>query len=95
MKKNKKILIPLILIAFVIGFICLFRTNTYSYSLEKEEKSVVNQYRLYVNNKNGKHIDGKVDVTYLNGKKQTIKVKKDGTLIIKSVIKKIDNPKRR
>ncbi len=95
MKKNKKLLIPLILIVFVIVFICIFKTYTYSYSLEKEEKSVVNQYRLYVNNKNGKHIDGKVDITYLNGKKQTIKVNKDGKLIIKSVIKKIDNPKRR
>lgn len=95
MKINKKVLIPLILIVFIIGFICIFRTNTYSYSLEKEEKSVVNQYRLYVNNKNGKHVNGKVDVTYLNGKKQTITVDKEGKLIIKSVIKKIDNSKRR
>lgn len=95
MKFKKKLLISfLILIVFILSFLFI-RSKSYSYSLVKEEKSVVNQYRLYVTNKNGKHIDGTVDVTYLNGKKQTIEVTKDGKLIIKSVIKKIDNPKRR
>ncbi len=70
------------------------KKTDYSYSLEKEEESVVNQYKLYVN-KNGKHVDGKIDITYLNDEKQTINVDKNGKLIIKSVIKKIENPRRR
>ena len=95
MKMKKWYLIPLLILIVLIICFVFFKSESYSYSLEKEEESVVNQYRLYVNDENGNHIDGKVDITYLNGKKQTIEVSKNGKLIIKSVIKKIDNPKRR
>lgn len=95
MKNIRRFLIIFLVLFALIVCLFIFTDNTCSYSLVKEEKSVVNQYRLYVNSKTGRHVNGSVDITYLNDKKETIKVDKKGKLIIKSVIKKISNPKRR
>ena len=94
--KKKKIFILIIIIIVVAGL--GFGYNTYkknyeicSYKWHKVENSSIGQYKLYITNKNGKPVDGRVLITYLNGKSKYEDINKD----VKSVIKKVSNPKRR
>lgn len=98
--KKKKIFILIIIIIVVAGL--GFGYNTYkknyeicSYKWHKVENSSIGQYKLYITNKSGKPIDGRVLITYLNGKSKYEDINKDGKMYVKSVIKKVSNPKRR
>lgn len=98
--KKKNVVKILILIVIVIGLFFgykIYKKNyeICSYKWVKEEKSYVGQYRLYVNDKNGKHVDGSVMLTYLNGKVEYVNVSSKGNLYIKKTIKKVSNPRRK
>lgn len=101
MKLKKKNLLVLILVLVAItGVIFGYKTYKSNYEIctykwVKEEKSSIGQYRLYVNDKKGKHIKGRVMLTYLNGKSKYVDVSEKGNLYVKSVIKKVSNPRRR
>lgn len=98
--KKKKIFILIIIIIVVAGL--GFGYNTYkknyeicSYKWHKVENSSIGQYKLYITNKGGKPVNGRVLITYLNGKSKYEDINKDGKMYVKSVIKKVSNPKRR
>lgn len=98
--KKKNIAKIIIVIVLVIGLFFgykIYKKNyeICSYKWVKEEKSSIGQYRLYVNDKNGKHVDGRVMITYLNGKSKYVEISSKGNLYVKSIIKKISNPRRR
>lgn len=75
-------------------FMFILKSNEYTYEWIDEPESVIGQSRLYVNNKLGKHVEGKVTITYLNGNSEEISVSKDGILYVKSIIKEVRNPRR-
>lgn len=91
--KKKSLIILIIIITIIILCSCFFISNTnnkvYSYEWVKEQNSVINQQRLYVNNKRNKHVEGYVRITYLNGKSNKVKISKNGKLFVKSVVKKV------
>lgn len=93
MNKKKKLIafIIMIIIALLIGgYICFKDYNKpASYEWIKEEGSVINQQRLYINNKNNKHIEGYVRITYLNGTSKKEQIPKTGKIYVKSVIKEV------
>jgi len=97
-KKGKvKIIILILVIVLLGGFgITYFNKNqTYSYEWVKVEDSSVGQYKLYVNNSFGKHIDGTVRLVFINGKTKKVDISKDGTLFVKDVISDVRNPMKR
>lgn len=93
MNKKKKIIIFIIVLVLVLligGYICFKDYNKpASYEWIKEEGSVINQQRLYINNKNDKHIEGYVRITYLNGTSKKEQIPKTGKMYVKSVIKEV------
>lgn len=96
MKKNKKLIIAILLVVILltVSGVLLFKYQSIinepiSYEWVKEEGSVINQQRLYINNKNNKHIEGYVRITYLKGNSVKEKIPKEGKLYVKSVIKKV------
>ena len=93
MNKKKKLIafIIMIIIALLIGgYICFKDYNKpASYEWIKVEGSVINQQRLYINNKNKKHIEGYVRITYLNGTSKKEQIPKEGKIYVKSVIKEV------
>ena len=98
--KKKNVAKLIIVIALTVSLVFGYKTykknyEICSYKWVKEEKSSIGQYRLYINDKKGKHVDGKIMITYLNGKSKYEEISKDGKLYVKSVIKKVSNPKRR
>ena len=100
MKLNKKkiiilIIILLLLIGLFLSFKMINNNDAYSYEWVKEKDSVINQQRLYVNNKRGKHINGYVRITYLNDNSRKEEIKKEGKLFVRSVIKKVKVINRR
>lgn len=96
-KKKVKIFIIIIVIVLLVGFgISYFNKNqTYTYEWVKVEDSAIGQYKLYVNNSFGKHIDGTVRLVFINGKTKKVDVSKEGTLFVKDVISDVRNPMRR
>jgi hypothetical protein len=93
MNKKKKLIafiIVLVLVLLIVGII-LFKdyNKPASYEWIKEENSVINQQRLYINNKNDKHIEGYVRITYLNGTSKKELIPKEGKMYVKSVIKEV------
>ena len=98
MKSNKKILIciisGIILICLVVFIVLKNNTSNYKYEWIDVPESMIGQSRLYIVDKSGNHIDGKITITYLNGKSETVKISKDGTLYVKSIINKVENPRR-
>ena len=93
MKKKIIILCSLLVLiaSLVIGIVFVTKENNkiYSYEWIKENDSVINQQRLYVNNKNKKHIEGYVRITYINDNSEKIKINKEGKLFVKSIIKDV------
>lgn len=98
MKSNKKILIfiisGIILICLVVFIVLKNNNSNYKYEWIDVPESMIGQSRLYIVDKSGNHIDGKITITYLNGKSETVKISKDGTLYVKSIINKVENPRR-
>lgn len=97
MKKNKKvkyIIIAIFSSLLLIGLIILYIFNQYSYEWKEESGSVIGQYRLLIKDGFGNYTDGYIDITYLNGKKETVKISSDGTIYVKSIISKVENPRR-
>ena len=92
----KKKLILIICLSIIIIFLLIYftRPNNYKYEWVDEPESIIGQSRLYVNNEYGKHVNGKVTITYLNGKSEEIEISKDGVLYVKSIIKEVKNPRR-
>lgn len=95
-RKNKKCMLYLIAILIIIFMFVIFRFYYLKcdYEWEKIQDSSVEQYKLYVNDYFGNHINGIVTITYINGKSENVKISKNGIIYIKSIIKSVDNPKR-
>ena len=96
MDKKKKILIIVIFIISIllISGVFIFKIQEsnnipVSYEWVKEKDSVVNQQRLYINNKNKKHIEGYIRVTYLKGNSVKEKIPKEGKVYVRSVVKEV------
>lgn len=96
MKKKGKILIILILvIAGSIGIMYSKTNEKYTYEWVEVEDSAIGQYKLYINNSKGKHIDGTVRLVYINGKTKRVEVDEEGLLYLKEIVKEVRNPKGR
>lgn len=94
MKKKNLIIIVAVVMLIIGGVLFSSKSNNYSYEWVEVKDSMIGQYRLYVNNGLGKHIDGKVTITYLNGKSEEVKISKDGELYVKSIITKVEKPRK-
>lgn len=95
MKGKYVILLVVVIIIIVTSSIILInKYNQVSYEWVLEKESTIGQYRLYINDLNGKHIDGKINITYINDKSEVIEVSKDGVLYVKNIIASVSNPKR-
>ena len=97
MKKVKIILIVLFLVVLIGGGIYYFydKNQTYTYEWVEVEDSAVGQYKLYVNNSLGMHVDGTVRLVYINGKTKKVEVPKEGLLYVKDVVSEVRNPMKR
>lgn len=99
MKKKKIIIICLIMILLIIGTIFGIyyyeKNQTYTYEWIEEKDSSVGQYRLYINDSRGKHIDGTARLVYINGKTKKVNVDKEGLLYVKNVVSDVRNPMKR
>ena len=96
MKKNKIILIFLVLIIGMGMGIYHYKANeTYTYEWVEVEDSAIGQYKLYINNSKGKHVDGTARLVYINGKTKRVEVDEKGLLYIKEIVKEVRNPKGR
>ena len=97
MKSKKFIIIGIILIVILsIGSFWLIKTNQkYTYEWVEVKTSSVGQYKLYVNNSWGKHIDGTVRLVFINGKSKKVEVDKEGLLYPKSIVSEVRNPNKR
>lgn len=98
--KKKKLLVLIVVPVLVIGLFIGYKSYKRDYEIctykwVKEEKSSIGQYRLYVSDNKGKHVKGRVMLTYLNGKSKYVDVSVNGNLYVKNVIKKVSNPRRR
>ena len=94
---KKKILI-ISLIIILISVISIYKINskeTYTYEWIKEKDSAIGQYRLYINDKKGNHIDGTARLVYVNGKTKRIEIDKKGLLYVKAVVAEVRNPNKR
>lgn len=98
MKKNLTIILITfitIIILSIVGYKLYQNSDTYTYEWVEVEESTIGQYTLYVNNSTGKHIDGTVRITYLNGESETVEIPKEGTMYVKDIIVKVSNPKKK
>ena len=96
MKKGKIfIIVGVVVLLLVCGFIYFNNNQKYSYEWIKVEDSAIGQYKLYVNNSFGKHIDGTVRLVFINGKTKKVNIDKEGTLFIKDVVSDVRNPMKR
>lgn len=98
MKKKKNILLCLFIILFIILGILFYHhkaNESYSYEWVKVEDSAIGQYKLYVNNAFGNHIDGTVRLVFINGKTKKVEVDKEGLLYVKDVVSDVRNPMKR
>ena len=96
--KNKKKLILIISIIIIITTTIIINLNkkeTYTYEWKKEKDSAVGQYRLYINDKKGNHINGTARLVYVNGKTKRVNIDKEGLLYVKSVVSEVRNPNKR
>ena len=66
-----------------------------TYEWEQIDESLVGQYKLYVNDYFGNHVNGSVYITYINGKSEKVLVNKEGNIYIKKIIKDVNNPRRK
>lgn len=99
MKRKKILIIVLSLFIIFLGFTGLIISKNYNeqitYEWVEEKQSSIGQYRLFINNSKGKHIDGKIRITYLNGKSEVVEISSDGELYVKNIIKKVENPRKK
>ena len=94
---KKKILIISIII-ILVSVISIYKINSkeiYTYEWIKEKDSAIGQYRLYINDKKGNHIDGTARLVYVNGKTKRIEIDKKGLLYVKAVVAEVRNPNKR
>ena len=96
MGKQKKILIVIVFIISIllVSGILVFKIQEsnnmpVSYEWVNEKDSVINQQRLYINNKNKKHIEGYVRITFLDGNSIKEKIPKEGKVYVESVVKEV------
>lgn len=99
-KKIAIILITLItlmtiIVITLVGYKLYQNSDTYTYEWVEVKESTIGQYTLYVNNSIGKHIDGTVRITYLNGESEIVEIPKEGTMYVKDIIVKVSNPKKK
>ncbi len=95
---KKKIIIPIAIILLTTVLILVTNINQkeeYSYEWIKEKESTIEQYRLYINDKKGKHIDGTARLVFINGKTKRVEIDKEGLLYVKSVVAEVRNPSKR
>ena len=99
MKKKKIVLIIVGLILLIGvglgGMYFLKKKQTYTYEWVEEKDSSIGQYRLYINNSRGKHIDGTARLVFINGKTKKVEIDKEGTLYVKNVVADVRNPMKR
>lgn len=101
MKVNKKNIFKLIIVIVVViglGFGYKTYKKNYeicSYKWSKVKNSSIGQYVLYINDKRGRHVEGRALITYLNGRSKYENISKNGKMYVKNVVKKVSNPKRR
>ncbi len=94
-----------IITLFITGCICLMivisiyfifnHNQKYSYEWEEVKTSSIGQYRLFVNDVKGRHINGSVRLVYINGKSKRVDVDKKGLLYVKSIVLEVRNPNKR
>ena len=95
-KKIEKIMILVSVLVVTLIIVVVFKlSNRYSYEWVKVESSSIGQYRLYVNDIRGRHIDGTVRLVYINGKTKRVNVDKEGLLYVKSIVSEVRNPNKR
>lgn len=95
---KKKIIIPITIIILTTLLILVININKkeeYTYEWIKEKESTIEQYRLYINNKKGEHIDGTARLVFINGKTKRVEIDKEGLLYVKSVVSEVRNPNKR
>lgn len=91
-KKQCLLLVPIILILF---FTALFINSSQGEDLSIEwvkiEETSVEQYKIYLKNKNGKYVDGKVEITTIAGDTFDEEITEKGSknIYIKTVIKDV------
>lgn len=97
MKKKKIIIILILVLVLICGFGCYYfaENQTYTYEWVEVEDSSIGQYRLYINNSFGMHVDGTARLVFINGKSKKVEVDKEGLLYIKSVVADVRNPMKR
>ncbi len=84
-----------LIIMLIVAFIVYFGNQKYSYEWIEVKESSIGQYRLYVNNQFGQHVNGTVRIVYINGKSKRVNVDKTGLLYVKSVVADVRNPNKR
>jgi len=97
MKKKVGIILGIIILIVGIagGFWYYSANETYTYEWVEVEDSSVGQYRLYINDSLGRHVDGTARLVYINGKTKKVEVDKEGLLYVKSVVSEVRNPRKR
>lgn len=97
MLKKKKVILLVLCLVIVVGFgIYYYNANqTYSYEWVEVEDSAVGQYKLYINNSFGMHVDGTARLVFINGKTKKVEVDKEGLLYVKDVVSEVRNPMKR
>ncbi len=95
MKKKRMIITILVLLVLVGAGFWYQIHQEYTYEWVKVKDSSIGQYRLYVNNSFGRHINGTVRIVYINGKSKRVDVDKEGLLYVKNIVAEVRNPNRR
>ena len=94
--KNKIIIIStIILVLLCIIGINLTKEEKYTYQWIEEKDSSIGQYRLYINDSKGNHINGTARIVYVNGKTKRVDISKKVNLYVKSVISEVRNVDKR
>ena len=95
----KKICLILVGI-FVVGVFSFYwfsssKDEVYTYEWVEERDSAIGQYRLFINDSRGRHVDGVARLVFINGKTARVSINKEGVLYVKSVVSAVRNPKKR
>ena len=93
--KKKIFFIGCFLIVVVICIYFFYPDESYSYEWVPVKDSAIGQYRLYINDSRGRHIDGVARLVYINGKTKRVMVDKEGLLYVKSIVVEVRNPNKR
>ena len=85
----------LLIIGIGISYWCYKSNETFTYEWVAVEDSSIGQYRLYINDSKGKHIDGSARLVFINGKTKKVDIDKEGLLYVKGIVSEVRNPKKR